>query len=128
MVQFEILSGRTAGTKWTARRFPVRIGREQGMDLRLEDPGVWDKHLELALIPTQGFVLQAQPDAMVMLNGQPVNHALLKNGDQVEMGAVKLRFWLSEARQRGLTLREAFFWIIVAAVSLGQVALIYWLK
>jgi len=34
---------------------------------------------------------------------------------------------LSETRQRGLRFREWLTWAGIAAVNLGQVALIYWL-
>ena len=61
-------------------------------------------------------------------NGQPTERAVLRNGDTIEIGAVKLRFWLSQAKQRGLAVREALFWILVAAVCLGQIAVVYWLS
>ena len=56
MLQLKILSGKTAGTEWVARRFPVRIGRASNSDLRLEDDGVWEEHLYLELDPAAGFV------------------------------------------------------------------------
>jgi predicted component of type VI protein secretion system len=127
MVELEILSGTTAGTRWVARRFPVHVGRSANCDLQLEDPGVWDEHLVIRLDPDNGFVLEAQPNALVVANGQSVETSVLRNGDTIEVGAVKLHFWLGEARQRGLILRETFFWLIVVAVCLGQIALIYWL-
>ena len=49
MVQFKIVSGKMAGTEQVARRFPFRIGRSAEADLRLEDDGVWDDHLELSV-------------------------------------------------------------------------------
>ena len=127
MVQLEKVSGETAGAKWAARRFPVRIGRSAGSDVRLEEAGVWDDHLQIALDPNTGFVLQVHPDALVIINGQSVQSAVLRNGDQIELGAVKLRFWLSEARQRKLRFSESLVWAILIGVSLGQIALIYWL-
>ena len=47
--------------------------------------------------------------------------------DDIGIGSLTLRFWLSETRQRGLRFREVLTWTGVAVVSLGQVALIYWL-
>jgi hypothetical protein len=38
-----------------------------------------------------------------------------------------MQFWLSETRQAGLRLREGLTWAGIAAVSLGQIGLIYWL-
>ena len=38
-----------------------------------------------------------------------------------------MQFWLSETRQAGLRFREGLTWAGIAAISLGQVGLIYWL-
>ena len=70
MIQLKILSGKMAGTETVARRFPFRIGRSQSADLRLEEDGVWDEHLELAFDAATGFVLTAHQDALAAVNGQ----------------------------------------------------------
>ncbi len=125
MFQLTVLAGSQAGTSWVARRFPVRIGRAPGADLQLTESGVWDEHLQLDFDPAEGIVLSAQPNALVSVNGQPVQQAVLRNGDNIDLGSLKLQFWLSETRQAGLGFREGLTWVAIAAVSLGQVALIY---
>ncbi len=127
MVQFNILSGKQAGAIWSTRRFPVRVGRSPDSDLQLEEPGVWDDHFHIGLNPSAGFTLESRPDALVTANGQPVQRTVLRNGDVIEIGALKLQFWLADARQRGLKIREGLVWTIVAAVCFSQIALIYWL-
>ncbi|SPE59557.1 FHA domain containing protein (fragment) [Verrucomicrobia bacterium] len=79
------------------------------------------------LKPADGFVLSVHPNALATLNGQPVQQNRLHNGDAIEVGALKLQFWLSEASQGGLRFREWLTWAGIAAVSLGQVGLVYWL-
>jgi predicted component of type VI protein secretion system len=127
MICLQILSGSKAGARWVARRFPVRIGRATANDLQLEDDGVWDEHLELAFDPTQGFVLNPRPNAIVAVNREAAQGTRLRNGDAIELGSVQMRFWLGETQQRGFRGREWFVWMLVAAMSLGQVALVYWL-
>lgn len=128
MVQLKFLSGKKAGSSWDARRFPVRIGRSGNSDLQLEEPGVWDDHLALSLDPTQGFVLETEPNALATINGYPASNAiLLRNGDTIEIGTVKFQFWISEPQQRGQTLREVFVWTLITVVCLTQIALVYWL-
>jgi pSer/pThr/pTyr-binding forkhead associated (FHA) protein len=127
MVQLKVLSGKKAGTVWMARRFPVRIGRAAAADLQLDESGVWDQHLQLDLSPGEGFVLSAQPNALASVNGQAVHQALLRNGDAIDVGSVKMQFWLGETRQGGLRFREGLTWAGIAIVTLGQVGLIYWL-
>ena len=127
MIQLKILSGKKAGTAWVARRFPVRIGRSAAADLQLEEDGVWDQHLRLDFNPAVGLVLTAQPDALASVNGQLVEQTVLRNGDAIDIGSSRMQFWLSETRQAGLRLREGLTWAAIAAISLGQIALIYWL-
>jgi len=127
MVQFKILSGKKAGSSWETRRFPVRIGRSAGSDLQLEEAGVWDDHLKVGLAPGEGFMAETQANAFASINGQPIQRVALRNGDTLEIGSVKLQFWLSEARQRGQALREAFVWTMISLVCFAQIGLVYWL-
>jgi hypothetical protein len=125
MVQFNILSGKKAGACWVTRHFPVHIGRAPGCDLQIEEPGVWDQHLQLDFIPADGFVLSTQPDALATVNSQPMQESVLRNGDLIEAGSLKLQFWLSETRQAGLRLRESLTWMAIAAICLTQIVIIY---
>jgi len=127
MVQLQILSGKMAGTLWVARRFPVRIGRDPANDLRLEDDGVWPRHLELSVDPANRFTITAQTDALLTVNHQSVRTANLRNGDSITLGSVQLQFWLAETRQRGVRGREWFVWALIAAICASQIALVYWL-
>ena len=127
MVQLKLLTGRKAGTIWVARRFPVRIGRSAAADLQLEEEGVWDQHLQLDFNPAKGIVLSALPNALAAVNGHAVDQTVLRNGDSIDIGSLRMRFWLSETRQVGLRFREGLTWAAIAAICLGQVGLIYWL-
>lgn len=125
MVQLEILSGKKAGTVYVPRRFPVRVGRSAVADLRLEEEGVWDQHLRLEFKAAEGVILCAQPEALATVNGRTVAQTLLHNGDAIEIGSSKMKFWLGATRQSGLGFREWLVWALIAAISLGQIALIY---
>ena len=125
MVQLQILSGKHAGTTTLARRFPFVVGRNSTADLCLEQDGIWDRHLEFHLQIPDGFLLKANPRALTSVNGQPVQQAFLRNGDLIEVGPLKIQFWLSETRQRGLRTREFLTWFALAALCAGQIVLIY---
>ena len=86
-----------------------------------------DQHLQLDFNPAEGIVLSAQPNALAAVNGEAVQQTVLRNGDAIALGSLRMQFWLSETRQTGLRLREGFTWAGIAALSLGQVGLIYWL-
>jgi predicted component of type VI protein secretion system len=127
MVQLKILSGKKAGTVMVARRFPVRIGRNANAALQLDDPGVWDQHVEIGFQPNEGFVLTTQDGALTSVNAQSAQRAVLRNGDEIEIGSVKFQFSLPAVRQRGLRFREWIVWGMIAAVSIAQIAVVYWL-
>jgi predicted component of type VI protein secretion system len=125
VIQLRILSGKMAGAEHVARHFPFRIGRSPAANLQLQDDGVWDQHLELAFDSVAGFVLTAAPDALAAINGQPVRQAVLRNGDVMEIGALKIRFWLGAVRQYRLGIREWLVWTACVLILAGEAALIY---
>ena len=125
MVQFKIVSGKMAGAEKVARHFPFRIGRAPSADLRVEEDGVWDEHLELAFDSANGFVLTSNPSAIASINGQPFREAVLRNGDSIEIGALKIRFWLAETRQKSLRFREWLTWLGFTIILAAQLYLIY---
>ena len=127
MIQLNILSGKKAGTQTVARHFPFRIGRAAGSNLQLDDDGVWNQHLVLEFQKQEGFKLATASNTLATVNNEPVQSKILRNGDTITIGSVKIQFWLATARQRGLRLREGFVWALLVSVTLGQFALIYWL-
>ncbi len=127
MLQLQLLSGKSVGVVWAARRFPVRVGRASGNDLQLEDDGVWNEHFQVALNPAEGFVLSVHPGALVTINQAPATTTRLRSGDLITAGSAQLCFRLSETRQRGLRLREWFVWTLLLSVVSGEIALVGWL-
>jgi hypothetical protein len=126
VVQLQLLSGRQSGAVFRSARFPIRAGREPGLELPLEEPGVWQRHF-LIDWRAEGLVLEVEPQALLNLNDAPVQRAVLRNGDILTLGALKIRFSLSPVRQSSLASREWLTWIALGALCLGQVALVYWL-
>jgi pSer/pThr/pTyr-binding forkhead associated (FHA) protein len=128
MVQLKVLSGKLAGTECAARRFPFRIGRSPSSDLCLDEDGVWNEHLELTFDPATGFLLTTRSNALATLNGERFERAVLRNGDAIEIGALKIRFWVAASRQAGLRWREWITWAALIFITAAQVWLIYWLS
>lgn len=107
--------------------FSWHIGRAPGADWRVEEDGVWDHHLQLEFQPADGIVIYAHPSAPVRVNGYDVQSAVLRSGDILEFGSLKAQFWLSQTEQVSLRPRELLTWTTLGAISLAQVALIYYL-
>ena len=93
----------------------------------MDEEGVWDRHLQVDFKPRDGFYVSAQANALATVNSQPFRETRLRNGDCLEIGALKMRFWLGQTRQVGLRFREWLTWAAIAGICLAQIALIYWL-
>ena len=125
MIQLRLLSGQACGSAFRAHRLPCLVGRSQQADLRLEDAGVFERHLQIELAANEGVVLTVLPDARVAVNGQSVNRALLRNGDIIDAGSGRMQFWLDQTRQHSLTFREQSTWVALGLLCAGQIAIIY---
>jgi hypothetical protein len=125
VVQLSILNGEQAGRECVARRFPFVVGRSPQPHLPLPANGVWDRHLVIHWRRSDGFHLETCPGALVSVNGLPVTETRLRNGDLLELGSLKLRFWLAPVVQRSLRPREWFTWGALGVLVLLELALIY---
>ena len=124
MVQLNVLSGKSAGRSWAVRRFPFLIGRAEGNHLILDDAGVWPEHLSLTSDPVTGIQVHPGSSALLTVNAQSVDRAwLLRNGDVIALGAVKVQFSLSAPLQRGLRVRETLVWGLLLFLLALQVLL-----
>ena len=124
MIQLQILCGQQAGNDIVVRRFPFVVGRGVGVGLQTTDDGVWEQHLSIEFRRGEGFVYQAQSGALLLVNGEQAEEGLLRNGDQLELGSMRLRFWLARREQRGLRWREAIIWTALFALFGVQAGLI----
>lgn len=121
MIQLRVLSGQMAGETIFVRHFPFTIGRAPHSDLRLQDDGVYDEHLQLKFIQREGFILKVADGAFCAVNEEPQNSLRLRNGDTLSFGSVKIQFWLAPAKLRGLKVRESLFWIFLLGLSIAQI-------
>ncbi len=92
-----------------------------------DEPGVWDNHLDFQFLPGQGIQATAHGEALMTLNAERLASALLRNGDVIEIGGLKLRFWLSDVALVSQRLREILTWIGLALLFVFQLAIIYWM-
>jgi predicted component of type VI protein secretion system len=124
MVQLQVLTGKRTGATFQFSRFPLRAGRSQDSDLALDDPGVWSRHFQIDW-QADGLVLNVEPNALLDVNDAPVRRAILRNGDVMTVGAVRIRFSLSPVQISSQAAVEWLTWLALGALCLGQVALIY---
>lgn len=127
MVQLRVLNGSRAGTAHTASRFPCTLGRASGDDLQFVEAGVWENHLQLDLHVPDGFRLSRLGQGRASVNGSEFDELILHNGDVIELGAVKVQFWLGEVRQSDNRVRETLAWFGLVALVVMEGALLAFL-
>ncbi len=82
----------------------LRIGRHEENDVRLADKTVHRHHAVLQLNGEQGYTitdLSGTEGNGVLVNSERVTQARLRDGDIIELGAVKLRFALNRGQTSG---------------------------
>ena len=125
MIEIAVLdSSSNPSSSFLLHRFPAIIGHCVNADVALTAPGVWERHAEIHLDHAQGFRITTCGDALTGVNGTPCKQAVLKNGDRLEVGGARLRFWLRSASQRKFRAREIATWIALGLLAAAQVALI----
>ncbi len=62
------------------------------------------------------------------MNEEPQTSVRLRNGDVISFGSAKIQFWLAPAKLRGLKLREFFFWLLLAGLTLAQLVMLLKLR
>jgi len=124
MVRLRVLAGSSAGLCFDAAQLPIRVGRGSGHDLTLDEPGVWPGHC-LITREQNDLLIQAGPEALVSVNDAPVQQTLLRNGDIISLGAVKLRFGFVPVRQRPLRGRECLIWMALAGLVACEIGVAY---
>lgn len=128
MVQLKILTGRQAGLACAPQQFPCIVGRSASAEVRVDEDGVWDRHLEITSDFPEGFILKTLPNCLASINGQRFERAVLRNGDIIEVGLFRMQFSLKETQQKSLRTREVLTWLSLGILSFGQIGLVYWLS
>ena len=86
------ISGRHRGEELLLDRSPIRLGRSEENDLRIEHPSISRKHLRLHLDNGTWKVMDAESRNGVRVNGEPYAQIGLRHGDVVEVGHLRYAF------------------------------------
>ncbi len=121
----ELATGESGGTQvFGENRLPLLVGRDHA-DLVLDRSGVWNRHLVLFRDAEGWLMVAPQDDATVFRGGERIDGATrLRNGDTLELGAVKIRFRIASCHQRPLRILETSAWLVLSALVAVQVLLL----
>jgi pSer/pThr/pTyr-binding forkhead associated (FHA) protein len=104
-------------------RYPFRIGRAADDQMRLQVPGVWDRHCTLEWRGSEGVHLVGDARALTLVNGQPVKEVRVRNGDIVDVGGVQLMLSVCPVPQRHFGALEFLVWLTLSTIALSQLFL-----
>ncbi len=109
---------------------PVVIGREPDCAVRLTEAGVSDRHAAIERRADGYYIRDLGTATGTRVNGQRVASQRLANGDEIEVGAVRLRFELAPEPPPDRRAFDPWQAVAVAAVTAlvaGQVGLFGWI-
>lgn len=107
--------------------FPFTLGRAASASLRLDVPGIWDRHLELVMDRESGLMAVPAPNALVRHGGELIARHRVRMGDEFELGPVVIRVALTPPRRRSLTAWEWFLGLVFLLVLAAQAWAAIWL-
>lgn len=79
----------------------LSIGRDEGADVSLADPGVSRQHAILEEERGRWRVRNLNPQNKTLVNGKPVTKGILRDGDIIEVGSTKLKLKLESPSGSG---------------------------
>lgn len=123
---FELRIPGAAGHAWTGD--VLTIGRDPSNGWVLSSPGVWGRHAEIRLGQDGRLTIRSVGDAVVSLNGVPIDESPLRWGDSVALGSTVARFHLAAPVQRGLQSWERTLWVVLGLCLASQAMLLAWLQ
>src|SRR5919201_3295843 len=86
------ISGKHRGEELVLDRSPIRLGRSEENDLRIEHPSISRRHLRLHLDKGTWKVMDAESRNGVRVNGEPYAQIGLRHGDVLEIGHLRYAF------------------------------------
>ncbi|MAD24660.1 MAG: hypothetical protein CMO44_10870 [Verrucomicrobiales bacterium] len=126
--RLERLDGDFLGEQVEVSGFPFKIGRDINCHHRIEAKGVWPCHLVLEEAGENGIIVKCDPEASLSINSLEASKSVrLQNGDLLQFGSVRLRFWLAPIGQMGQRSIELIIWLGLSMLILGQVTIMAWL-
>ncbi len=123
---FEFRVSGAPGHAWTGD--VLTVGRDPSNGWVLASPGVWGRHAEIRRGTDGRLTIHSLGEAVISLNGVPVQEAPLRWGDAVSLGSTVARFHLASPVQRGLEGWERTLWVVLGLCLAAQAALLVGLQ
>ncbi len=87
-----IFQANTEPVVYELKKISTTIGRSLDNMVILNDQYASRKHLAINYVSGRYELFALSPDNLASVNGYPISHIQLMNGDQIEVGATRIRF------------------------------------
>lgn len=132
MPYLEVLNGPEVGQKVSLTQDPFFLGRDPNNHLPLTDRTVSRKHAVINLQENQHVLNDLKSLKGVLVNGVQKTEAVLEDGDEIAIGAVRLRFYADPDKKVADFLpkprKQKWKWVIGLFLLLSLPATFYFLK
>ncbi len=125
MLVLQFVAGSLKGSEVQVPGLPVTLGRDSGVDVRLEDDGVFGKHALISLTSDLNLQLEAKAPAFALIEGAKTHVGIIRTGDRIAIGASAFRLALDSPDQASVSIRETLLWFGVLALIVAQMWLMF---
>lgn len=129
MPYLEVLNGPEVGNRAPVEQETFFLGREPSNHLILSDRTVSRKHAVINKVEGRFIISDLKSLKGLLVNGEKTRETSLEDGDEIVLGAVRLRFYLSVIPEKaGLPGKTRKKWLWVFAflfLSMGGI-IFYW--
>ncbi len=95
-----ILEGTEEKGRFDITESPVFIGRDKGMDIRLDDSSVSREHAVLFFYDNRFYIRDLKSTNGTLVNGKRVEQVALNYKDLIQLGKCSLRFFVEHAGKK----------------------------
>ena len=92
MAKIILMANQVAIREWPLDLERLSVGRARGNDIHLDDPAVSSHHAAILWAAGTAFIQDLGSTNGTLLNGEPVQRALLRNRDEITIAPFQLRF------------------------------------
>ncbi|OGQ70920.1 MAG: hypothetical protein A3F82_07025 [Deltaproteobacteria bacterium RIFCSPLOWO2_12_FULL_44_12] len=124
MAYVEVLNGPEVGKKASITQETFFLGRDANNHLVLSDRTVSRKHAVINKVECNFMVSDLKSLKGLLVNGSKMDEALLEDGDEIAVGAVRVRFHLREDQSVSFARKKSKTKQFIASISLLGVLLV----
>lgn len=127
MYQLTALEGENHGGRFFLGKASFVLGKNPNADLQLKEAGVWNDHVRIEVSEREPRIRRLG-EGILILNSEPTDLAVLRNGDLIQIGGAKFIFEVSPPKRRPFHVQHFLLWGMIVFIAFSEMILILWIK